>query len=179
MNTALFQKDIEFFVDENGINRVLTNGETFLFDNAPLFVHNILSKELESDTKAKSAMKELGLSGIDALRKLALCRYGLFSDTPDISGDNREPEYRKCELRGKCPAEGRVCLTLKCAEGHLTSREIEIIALTALDLSDKMIADKLSISELTVRTHMDNIRRKLQVSTRVGIAVFACQKNIT
>lgn len=179
MNPALYKEDVEFFIDEEARLRVLTNGKAVLFKNAPARIHQILLQELDSDHKASTALKELGLRGMPAIEKLARCRYGTFSDTPDIANGKHEPEHIHCEIRGMCPAEGRLCLTISTPEGHLTPRELEIVALTAIDLSDKMIADRLKISELTVRTHMDNIRRKLQVSTRVGIAVFACKKNIT
>ena len=41
-----------------------------------------------------------------------------------------------------------------------TIRETEIVLMVADGLSSKMIADKLSISQNTVITHIENIKRK-------------------
>lgn len=48
----------------------------------------------------------------------------------------------------------------------LTPRQIEIVELLATGLSYKLIADKLNIVEGTVKQHIHNIYRKLQVNNR-------------
>ncbi len=50
--------------------------------------------------------------------------------------------------------------------GRLTSREIEILKLVAQDMTNTQIARALLISEGTVRAHMRNILRKLDVRSR-------------
>jgi len=50
--------------------------------------------------------------------------------------------------------------------GDLHERELEIIHLVAKGMSNKMIANSLSISEATVATHLTNIFRKMKVQTR-------------
>jgi LuxR family maltose regulon positive regulatory protein len=50
---------------------------------------------------------------------------------------------------------------------HLTKREREILPLLAKGLSNKQIAAKLCISDLTVKTHLQNIYGKLQVKGRI------------
>ncbi len=52
---------------------------------------------------------------------------------------------------------------------NLTNREVEIIKLIAQGLSNKEIADTLFLSVHTVRTHVDNIFNKLNVSSRTSI----------
>lgn len=54
---------------------------------------------------------------------------------------------------------------------QLSTREKEIAALVTRDYSEKMIGDVLYISPGTVHKHTSNIRKKLGVSTAVGIAV--------
>ncbi|MBO0452490.1 response regulator transcription factor [Enterococcus sp. MJM16] len=49
----------------------------------------------------------------------------------------------------------------------LTERELEILAEMAKGLTNKAIADKLFISVATVKTHILNIYRKLEVNSRV------------
>lgn len=59
----------------------------------------------------------------------------------------------------------------------LTKRETEVLKLVASGLFNKEIASKLSISERTVKNHISNIFRKIEVSDRTQAAVFAI-KNI-
>lgn len=55
----------------------------------------------------------------------------------------------------------------------LTSREKEILALVAKGLSNKDISEKLFVSELTVKTHLKNIFKKLNVSSRTQAILVA------
>ncbi|MCX7820318.1 MAG: response regulator transcription factor [Brevinematales bacterium] len=48
-------------------------------------------------------------------------------------------------------------------------RETEIINMIIQGLDNKEIADKLFISESTVRNHISNIYRKLNVSNRIEL----------
>lgn len=54
---------------------------------------------------------------------------------------------------------------------HLTPREIHIVRLVAQGATNPEIADMLSVSRSTVATHIENILRKLDVTSRVRIAV--------
>jgi len=60
----------------------------------------------------------------------------------------------------------------------LTEREQEILALVARGMKDKEIAEALTISLNTVKTHMHNILSKLQVSSRREAARLARQKGL-
>ncbi|HOV27008.1 MAG TPA: response regulator transcription factor [Pseudobacteroides sp.] len=63
-------------------------------------------------------------------------------------------------------------------ESVLTSREIEVIGLIAEGLINKEIAKKLYISEKTVKNHVSNIFKKLNVSDRTQAAIYAFKHNI-
>lgn len=58
-------------------------------------------------------------------------------------------------------------------EEGLTKREMEVLKLIAEGLYNKEIADRLTISEKTVKNHVSNIFRKIDVSDRTQAAVFA------
>jgi len=60
----------------------------------------------------------------------------------------------------------------------LTSREIEVLELIAEGMLNKEIARKLYISEKTVKNHVSNIFRKLNVSDRTQAAIYAFKHNI-
>ncbi len=55
----------------------------------------------------------------------------------------------------------------------LTAREQEIVSLVTQGFRNKEIADKLSISEQTVKNHLHNIFDKLGVSDRLELALYA------
>jgi NarL family two-component system response regulator LiaR len=61
----------------------------------------------------------------------------------------------------------------------LTEREFDVLRLIAKGCSNKEIALKLSVSELTVRTHVSNILCKLHLASRTQAALYALQKGIT
>ena len=55
----------------------------------------------------------------------------------------------------------------------LTEREKQVIELIGLAMKNKEIADRLCISEATVRHHLSSIFTKLDVDSRVGLIVFS------
>jgi DNA-binding NarL/FixJ family response regulator len=55
----------------------------------------------------------------------------------------------------------------------LTSREIEILALVSMGSSNEEIADKMFISTNTVKTHLYNIFKKINVQNRLQAALWA------
>lgn len=61
----------------------------------------------------------------------------------------------------------------------LTERELDVLRLIAQGRSNKEIAVTLSVSELTVRSHVSNILSKLHLASRTQAALYALQKGIT
>jgi DNA-binding NarL/FixJ family response regulator len=61
----------------------------------------------------------------------------------------------------------------------LTKREIEIIQLIVKAMTNKEIANRLSISELTVNTHRKNAMQKLEVKNTAGLVKFAMDHQLT
>jgi DNA-binding NarL/FixJ family response regulator len=61
---------------------------------------------------------------------------------------------------------------------NLTKREIEVLGLIAEGLINKQIAKQLYISEKTVKNHVSNIFKKLNVTDRTQAAIFAYKNNI-
>ena len=60
----------------------------------------------------------------------------------------------------------------------LSSREREIVRLVAAGLRNRAIADRLSISEGTVKVHMHNIYEKLDVNGRVELTNYARENGL-
>lgn len=61
-------------------------------------------------------------------------------------------------------------------ESLLTPREREILPLLAKGLSNPQIADQLVIGRTTVKTHVSNILRKLDLSDRHNVAIKLAQQ---
>lgn len=60
----------------------------------------------------------------------------------------------------------------------LTERENEILQLVAQGLTNDEIAEKLVVSERTVRTHVSNILAKLQLANRTQAALYALKEGL-
>lgn len=60
----------------------------------------------------------------------------------------------------------------------LTNRELEVLVQVANGMFNKEIATNLNISERTVKNHISNIFKKINVSDRTQAAVFAIKNNI-
>ena len=60
----------------------------------------------------------------------------------------------------------------------LTKREYEVLLLIAEGLNNKDIGTRLYISEKTVKNHVSNILKKLEVNDRVQAAIFAFKNSI-
>ena len=61
----------------------------------------------------------------------------------------------------------------------ITEREVEILKLLAEGMENKEIAAKLVVQDATVRTHVSNILRKLQLANRVQATLYALRTGLT
>ena len=61
---------------------------------------------------------------------------------------------------------------------ELTTREREILQMVAAGKANKQIATELVISERTARTHVSNILRKLDLSSRTQAALWAVREGL-
>ncbi|GCE48995.1 LuxR family two component transcriptional regulator [Thermosporothrix hazakensis] len=68
---------------------------------------------------------------------------------------------------------------IKQAPGNeLTEREREVLTLVARGLTNKQIAEQLSVSEKTARNHVSHILEKLGLSRRSEAAAYAVEHNL-
>ena len=79
------------------------------------------------------------------------------------TGDERTPGPRNGRVRERSP---------------LSQREREIVALVAQGFKNKEMAQKMFISEQTVKNHLHNIFDKLGVSDRLELALYAIHKKL-
>ncbi|KGD86706.1 XRE family transcriptional regulator [Achromobacter sp. RTa] len=61
---------------------------------------------------------------------------------------------------------------------RLTARERQIVQWLARGASNKVIARELDVSESTVKIHVQNVLKKLNLTSRVQVAVYAVEHGI-
>lgn len=100
--------------------------------------------------------------------------------SPDAAGrvlldeaDQGRFEYRACQAV-IAAARGDAKITdCRSSAGLLSERETEILRLISTGGSNKEVARRLGISPSTVRTHVENVFRKLQCTTRAAATLKA------
>jgi NarL family two-component system response regulator LiaR len=61
----------------------------------------------------------------------------------------------------------------------LTDRELQVLRLVARGLTNRDIAERLVVTEATVRSHVSNTLSKLHLANRVQATLYALQEGIT
>ena len=61
----------------------------------------------------------------------------------------------------------------------LTDRELEVLRLVAQGLGNREIAERLVVTEATVRSHVSNTLSKLHLANRVQATLYALQEGLT
>ena len=62
---------------------------------------------------------------------------------------------------------------------NLTEREMEVLQLLAIGMANKEIAQRLGVSEKTIKTHVSIILAKLGIQSRTQAAIYAVQAGLT
>jgi len=78
----------------------------------------------------------------------------------------------------RIPPEVAAVLASHAVDDGLTSREIDVLRLIADGNANKLIADRLSIAEETVKGHVKNILSKLGASDRTHAVTVALKRGI-
>jgi len=64
------------------------------------------------------------------------------------------------------------------SKSELNTRELEFLKHIATELTYKEIADEMSVSVRTIDNYRDSLFEKLQVKSRVGLALYAVKNNL-
>jgi two-component system, NarL family, nitrate/nitrite response regulator NarL len=120
----------------------------------------ILHKDVPTSLIEKSILKvHAGEIWLDSNTTAAVMRK--FSSPADLSQGATAPN-------GKTPRE----------RAQLSQREREIIILIAQGYKNKEIAEKMFITEQTVKNHLHNVFDKLGVSDRLELALYAIHNSL-
>mgnify|MGYP000959239777 CR=1 FL=1 len=82
------------------------------------------------------------------------------------------------EFRRSAERKSEAAEAMQRLREHLTYREIEVLQLISQGLSNAEVAGKLYLSEKTVKNHLTNIFRKLNVSDRTQAVLYAIKHKI-
>jgi DNA-binding NarL/FixJ family response regulator len=83
------------------------------------------------------------------------------------------------QIVARNPAARVLILTTFDLDDQLTPREQEVLLAVATGLSNTEIAEKLTVSETTVKTHVGSILAKLGLRNRVQAVIFAYDAGLT
>jgi DNA-binding NarL/FixJ family response regulator len=61
---------------------------------------------------------------------------------------------------------------------HLTDREMEVLKYMTTEMSYKEIGEKLFLSGRTIETYRDNLFEKLNINSRIGLAIYAIKNKL-
>jgi DNA-binding NarL/FixJ family response regulator len=142
-----------------------------------------------------------GMDGIEATRRILVDRPATavlvltsFSDRPRILGAleagacgyllkdvaaDQVAEGIRAAARGESPLDPRAARTVLAARAEpdpaagLSQREREVLGLLVEGLPNKLIARRLEISEKTVKSHLTNVFRAIDVTDRTQAALWA------
>jgi DNA-binding NarL/FixJ family response regulator len=78
----------------------------------------------------------------------------------------------------RIPPEIAAQLADHAADDALTQREIEVLQLIATGLANKIVADKLHITEETIKGHVKNILSKLGANDRTHAVTIGLKRGI-
>ena len=97
----------------------------------------------------------------------------------DMFFDELEAAIRKVHAGGRLiPGSVAERLAARTSSAQLTARELEVLQEIVAGKSNKEIALAFTISEATVKTHINNILSKLGVSDRTQAATTALQRGL-
>jgi DNA-binding NarL/FixJ family response regulator len=121
----------------------------------------IVLKQTATELLIKSIRKvHAGEIWLDSHTTAAVIRQFVANEEPTVSAPPAPPMPRDRE------------------RSPLSQREREIVALVAQGFKNKEMAEKMFISEQTVKNHLHNIFDKLGVSDRLELALYAIHNNL-
>lgn len=89
-----------------------------------------------------------------------------------------EAVLRRCQWQKEAQSTNEKTLNKNVNIDALTPKEKEVLALVAKGASNQEIADKLFVRDVTVKTHLNSIFKKLKVTNRTQAVLLAMQMNL-
>jgi DNA-binding NarL/FixJ family response regulator len=100
---------------------------------------------------------------------------GEFARTPHGAGPTQAAAQTQAEAASDASQPGLTCDKLSRV---LTDRELEVLKMVARGMSNAEIADKLTISPATAKTHVAHLLTKLNSRDRIQLVIIAYQSGL-
>lgn len=130
----------------------------------------VLLAQPESSVSFLSAMQagakgclSINLSPQEFVQALRMLAEGYIIISREVADSLRESLAREHSLKPR---------------NHLSSRELEVLCLVGRGATNREIAEKLIVSEHTVKVHLRSILNKLNIRNRQQAAAFAVRKGL-
>ena len=89
-----------------------------------------------------------------------------------------EAILRRCQWQKEATPKAEKTLNKDVTIDVLTPKEKEVLALVAKGASNQEIADKLCVRDVTVKTHLNSVFKKLKVTNRTQAVLLAMEMNL-
>lgn len=89
-----------------------------------------------------------------------------------------EAVLRRCQWQKEAQPKAEKALNKDVNIEILTPKEKEVLALVAKGASNQDIADKLCVRDVTVKTHLNSVFKKLKVTNRTQAVLLAIEMNL-
>lgn len=188
--TGTTNNEVEFFRIAPFKAKAMYKCKVFLYTEMPKSIREVIQAKMLADPEAVNAIisilkilpdnnaKSNNQCNDEIEEAFVSCRYGNYDSIPDLIDGQLTPDCPDCGIEDICPGFGIVCKKPKTPNGEITGRELQILKLIAKGYMDKEIADKLDLVITTVQKHVQNIRAKLDVNTRLEIGIWAWKHNL-
>lgn len=134
---------------------------------------------LDAAERARSAWSSLHIPYEEAQCRVLLGRVHAALTDSDAASEELEAARAVFLTLGARPALTELAaLTGDRTAGVLTAREVEVLRLVSTGLTNRAIANRLSLSEKTVARHLSNIFGKLGLSSRAAATAYAYQHGL-
>lgn len=112
-----------------------------------------------------------------AVRRFIKCNFGLYDNRIDVDASwNFHFEFVGCPLRGECKHFNVICAPK--FNSTLSEAEMRVMRMCYDGIPDEEIADRLFISQHTVKNHRKNTFRKLSVHSLAEFMRYANEKQL-
>jgi DNA-binding CsgD family transcriptional regulator len=167
---GMTDESTEFFLFEREL-KVIQNGTVKSFTDLSSYTMGILKDAINSDKPTKLALLEMHPnSEMRRLEQFATCRFGGLDFQADIKdGVLQDGEFWECPNRGTCPYQGVLCKLPLINGVRLTDQDVELMQLSASELTNEAIADKMNLPLGTFHKKKNRIHSFTGVNTRPGI----------
>lgn len=111
------------------------------------------------------------------VNRFCKCNFGAIDNTTDIDVVGRfNFERISCPLRGECKLENVVCSPE--FDSKISNSEMRVLELVYKKYSTSEIADKLFLSEYTVKNHIRNVYSRLGFHEKAEFIDYAHRNNL-